>query len=204
MADVIYNSLKKRLMDGSIDFDADTIKVALVTSLYSPDQDNDDLWGAGMSAWAASTAYSVGDIVVPTTANGYYYECTVAGTSDTAEPTWPTTIGNTVADGGATWQCKAARPSEYEVSGTGYTAGGAALANKTVTQDNTDNEGVFDADDVTWSTSTITARGAVLYKDGGSAATRYLICYIDFGADKSSEAADFTLQWNAEGILNIN
>ena len=49
-----------------------------------------------------------------------------------------------------------------EVSGTGYTAGGATLAGAAVTQDNTDNEGMFDATDVTWGSSTITARGAVI------------------------------------------
>lgn len=91
-----------------------------------------------------------------------------------------------------------------EVTGTGYTAGGATLANKTVTADNTDNEGVFDADDVTWASSTITARGAVLYKDTGTASTSPVICYIDFGSDQSSSAGDFTIQWNAEGILNLN
>ncbi len=37
-----------------------------------------------------------------------------------------------------------------EVTGTGYTAGRATLANKSVSADNTDNEGVLDADDVTW------------------------------------------------------
>ena len=90
-----------------------------------------------------------------------------------------------------------------EVSGTGYSAGGAALASKVVSVDNTDNEGVFDAADVTWTTSTITARGAVLYKDTGSAATSKLICYVDFGSDKSSSAGDFTIQWASEGILNL-
>lgn len=92
-----------------------------------------------------------------------------------------------------------------EVSGTGYTAGGSALANKAVTADNTDNEGVFDADDVVWTTSTITARGAVLYKKRGGASTAdELIAYIDFGADKISTAGSFTIAWNAEGILNLN
>lgn len=92
-----------------------------------------------------------------------------------------------------------------EVSGTGYSAGGAALAGKAVTVDNTDNEGVFDANDLTWSTSTITARGAVLYKArGGASSADELICYIDFGSDKSSTAGNFTLQWAAEGILNLN
>ena len=91
-----------------------------------------------------------------------------------------------------------------EVSGTGYTAGGATIAGAAVTQDNTDNEGVFDATDVTWGSSTITARGAVIYKSTGVDATSPLICYIDFGSDKSSNNGDFTIQWNAEGILNLN
>lgn len=92
-----------------------------------------------------------------------------------------------------------------EVSGTGYTAGGSALAGKAVTADNTDNEGVFDANDVSWSTSTITARGAVLYKArGGASSADELICYIDFGSDKISTAGTFTIAWNAEGIVNLN
>jgi len=90
-----------------------------------------------------------------------------------------------------------------EVSGTGYTAGGKALTTTSVTQDNTDDEGVFDADDVTWSSSTITARGAVLYKDTGAASTSPLICYFDFTSDQSSSNGDFTIQWNAEGIINL-
>lgn len=91
-----------------------------------------------------------------------------------------------------------------EVSGTGYSAGGSALAGKTVTADNTDNEGVFDANDVSWSTSTITARGAVLYKArGGASSADELICYLDFGSDKISTAGTFTIAWNAEGILNL-
>lgn len=92
-----------------------------------------------------------------------------------------------------------------EVSGTGYSAGGEALANKAVSVDNTDNEGVFDADDLTWSTATITARGAVLYKSrGGASSADELICYIDFGSDIVSTGSDFTITWNAEGIINLN
>jgi hypothetical protein len=90
-----------------------------------------------------------------------------------------------------------------EVVGTGYTAGGAALANKTVTIDNTDDEGVFDADDTSWATSTITARGAVIYKDTGTPSTSPLMCYFDFGADKSSSGGTFQITWHSEGIINI-
>lgn len=92
-----------------------------------------------------------------------------------------------------------------EVAGTGYSAGGAALANVVVSVDNTDNEGVLDADDVTWASSTITARGAVLYvARGGASSADELIGYIDFATDKSSTGGSFTIAWNAEGILNIN
>lgn len=140
MADVIYNNFKKLIMNGGIDLDTDTIKVALVTSSYTPDQD----------------------------AHDFFDDVT------------------------------------NEVSGTGYTAGGESLANKAVTADNTDNEGVFDADDVAWTTSTITARAAVVYKSTGTASTSALICYVDFGSDKVSTAGTFTIAWNSEGILNLN
>jgi hypothetical protein len=91
-----------------------------------------------------------------------------------------------------------------EVSGTGYTAGGAALANKAVTQDDTNDLGKFDADDVTWANSTITARYAVVYKaTGGAASTDPLIKVFDFGTDKASVGAAFTLQFHADGVLQF-
>jgi hypothetical protein len=65
--------------------------------------------------------------------------------------------------------------SANEISGTGYTAGGAALANKTVTQDDVNDKAKWDADDVSWQNSTITARFAVLYD-----ANNNLIACIDF------------------------
>ncbi len=69
----------------------------------------------GYSAWQPGRAYRVGECVVPnydplTRKNLYVawkYECTVAGTSDSAQPVWPTTIDATVTDGGVTWTCKA-------------------------------------------------------------------------------------------------
>lgn len=137
MADLIYTSFKKDIMNGNIDLDTDTIKVMLVTSSYT-----------------ASAAHDKRDDITS------------------------------------------------EVTGTGYTAGGATLANKTVT--NVSTAGVFDADDVAWSTSTITARGAVLYKSrGGASSADELICYLDFGSDKISTAGSFTIAWNASGILNL-
>ena len=56
--------------------------------------------------WEATTVYGLGQKVVPTTLNGYVYEVTVAGTSDSGEPTWPTTLGNTVTDDSVTWRAE--------------------------------------------------------------------------------------------------
>jgi len=63
------------------------------------------------TAWVADTVTAVGDVVVPTAGkeNGFRYECTVAAgdkkTHATTEPTWPTTVGDTVVDDQVTWIC---------------------------------------------------------------------------------------------------
>lgn len=90
-----------------------------------------------------------------------------------------------------------------EVVGTGYTAGGATVASKTVTYDTATNTLTLDAADVSWAASTITARYLVFYVDTGSAATSPLISYVDFGADVSTTAATFTYQIAAAGIATI-
>ena len=56
-----------------------------------------------LTKWAASTAFALGAIVQPLTAqnNGLIYEVTTAGTSGSSEPTWPSS--GTVTDGGVTW-----------------------------------------------------------------------------------------------------
>lgn len=69
---------------------------------------------SGADVWQASTAYAVGDLAEPTTPNGFAFRTTVAGTTGSSEPTWPTTNGNTVTDGGVTWEAETA----YESGGT--------------------------------------------------------------------------------------
>ena len=90
-----------------------------------------------------------------------------------------------------------------EVSGTGYTAGGMDLGTITVTQDDTNNRALWDATDPVWSGATITARGAVIYKKVGTAATDRLLMYLDFGSDVSSTAAAFTIALNSAGFLAV-
>lgn len=182
-----YGNGLKAFLAGDIDFDADTIKGALVQAAYTPSQAH-DFWndvsgneasGTGYtaggqalttaavsltddsaaSAWQASTAYSVGDIVRPTVANGHIYKCIVAGTSGASEPTWPTTADLQVVDNTVTWR---------EV-GTGFI--------------------IIDSDQVQWTITDpggLTARYLVIYKDTGTPSTSPLILYVDFEGDETA------------------
>ena len=77
-----------------------------------------------------------------------------------------------------------------EVSGTGYTAGGNTLTVVAPTTSGT--TAYLDFADTTWATATITARGALIYQSGG---TNPAVAVLDFGADKTSTAGDFTIQF---------
>lgn len=89
-----------------------------------------------------------------------------------------------------------------EVVGTGYTAGGATLGSTVVAYTAGTNTCNFDGADTVWPSSTITARYAVVYDSTpGSDATRPLICWIDFGADVSSSGGNFSIAWDALGII---
>jgi len=76
-------------------------------------------------------------------------------------------------------------------NGNGYTTGGAALTNVTPTSSGT--TAFTDFDDVTFSSSTITARGALIYND--TEAGDPAVVVLDFGSDKSSTSGDFTIQF---------
>lgn len=59
------------------------------------------------TVWAAATEYDEGDLIVPTTTNGFAYvvdSITGDGVSGSSEPSFPTTIGNTVVDNEVTWK----------------------------------------------------------------------------------------------------
>lgn len=91
-----------------------------------------------------------------------------------------------------------------EVSGTGYTAGGATLSSVTWAYTSGTNVWKFDAADVSWTGSTITARYAVIYVDtAGASSTDPLIAYIDFGADISTTTGTFNIVFDAAGIFTI-
>jgi PKD repeat protein len=90
-----------------------------------------------------------------------------------------------------------------EITGTGYTTGGASLTNKTLAYDGV-SKIVADADDVVWLNSTITARYAIIYDDTPATdAQKPLLVLIDFGSDISSSNGSFTISFAAEGIFSL-
>lgn len=92
-----------------------------------------------------------------------------------------------------------------EVSGNGYTAGGEALASKSVVVDG-GGDVTFDAADVTWIQGAVgftNARILVLYKDTGVAATSPLIGFHDYGSSQENDNNTFINVWGANGILRI-
>lgn len=92
--------------------------------------------------------------------------------------------------------------SSHEITGNNYTSPGASLSSKTVTTSSLAT--TFDADDVTWSNSSITAYYAILYDNTSSdSSMKKLLTYTDFGGSKVSDGGDFTIQWNSSGIFTI-
>lgn len=89
-----------------------------------------------------------------------------------------------------------------EVSGAGYTAGGTLLLG-TAFSDSPAGTLKYDATDTSWASSTITnARCALLYAD--ALAGNNAFCLVNFGADYSTVAGTFTIQWAAGGIFTID
>ena len=82
-----------------------------------------------------------------------------------------------------------------EVSGTNYTAGGGTLTPVDPTSSGT--TALLDFVDETWSSATITARGALIYNTTPNTTsislTNPAVIVLDFGGDKTSTAGDFTV-----------
>jgi hypothetical protein len=94
-----------------------------------------------------------------------------------------------------------------ELTGTGYTAAGAALANPTITYTAGTNKLKLDADDASWASSSITlpVNGSAIVYDAspGTDATRPLVCYQTTDAQVASTKGTFTVAWHADGIVEI-
>ena len=85
-----------------------------------------------------------------------------------------------------------------EVSGTGYSAGGSALTRVDPTSSGT--TAFTDFADLTFSTATITANGALIYNDDASNDAAVIV--LAFGGDKTSTAGDFTIQFPTADASN--
>lgn len=202
MPGYVYGPFLSKALNKEIDVDSDTIKAMLVTSSYTysaahayKSSITNEVTGTGYTAggvtvtlaqgyvaansWtvsrANSTAYVAQQIVRPATGNGFVYQALTSGTSGGSVPTYPTTIGGTVTDGGVTWLCVGTGVVQVTMSGT-----------------------------AAWASSTIIARGVVFYDSSpASDATRPLICFVDLGGDVSSTNAAWTYTPDATGIVNV-
>jgi hypothetical protein len=89
-----------------------------------------------------------------------------------------------------------------EVSGSGYTAGGGTLTR--VDPSTSGTTALTDFADLTFSSATVTARGALIYNTttGSGSGTTDTVVVLDFGSDKTSTAGDFTIQFPAADASN--
>ena len=85
-----------------------------------------------------------------------------------------------------------------EVSGAGYTAGGNTLS-ITTNPTSTGTTAFLSFATTTWTTATITARGALIYQAGGSTPA---VAVLDFGSDKGSSAGDFQITFPTADATN--
>ena len=85
-----------------------------------------------------------------------------------------------------------------EVTGTGYTAGGNTLTR--IDPASSGTTAFTDFADTTWASSTITARGAMIYND--TAAGNPAVVILDFGSDKTSTNGDFTVVFPTADATN--
>lgn len=98
-------------------------------------------------------------------------------------------------------------PGTNEQSGGTYVR--KALANESVTEDDTNNIAKFDADDVTWTALSVTSgnvTAAVVYKYNAADASAELVAWIDTMTPAlpfTPNGGDWTIQWHANGIFYL-
>ena len=89
-----------------------------------------------------------------------------------------------------------------EVTGSGYSAGGGTLTR--VDPSTSGTTALTDFADLTFTSATVTARGALIYNTttGSGSGTTDTVVVLDFGADKTSTAGDFTIQFPTADASN--
>lgn len=172
-----YDPFFYNLGESVFDLSADTLKLALLSDTYIP--------CPTYGARAGLLNYAQGDVVFETAYNCFFV-CSVGGLSSLGAPLFEVTPGAETVDGAVTWvSCGLAPPSAHEVladvsgseiTGAGYTAGGATASH---THTLAGRRAVLTVPEVLWSASTITAKYGVLYKSGTvGSLTNPLVGYI--------------------------
>jgi hypothetical protein len=119
------------------------------------------------------------------------------GLSNAAGPVTLSTAGVSTAALWTDWKSNVAA----EISGTGYSAGGATVSSPTFAAGGSNNSVATwtSASNPTWASATFTANQAVFYES--SAATYQLICFWDFGGAITVTSGTFTLTISGSGLL---
>lgn len=192
-----YN-MQRHFISNLIDSNT-VIRCVLLNNSYIPRQNRHDCFSAPV--WESGKNYNPGDYIKSTTPNGHLYLCIDSGFSDSSEPGWPTTDGTTISDNGAEWECiENGDIGYYEISGTGYSAGGKDITGRSLSF--ADGSTYFDGSDLVWQSATFTASFAVVYDDTpGDDEAKKLIGYIDFGGERPVSSGDFKISWHTDGIL---
>lgn len=88
-----------------------------------------------------------------------------------------------------------------QITGTGYTAGGATVSSPTFTAGGSNNSVATwtSSTNPNWTSASFTANQAVFYES--SASTNQLICFWDFGGAVTVTSGTFTLSINGSGLL---
>ena len=179
----LSNHYHYQLMKKAIDLSADVLKIILMSDIFVFDKDaHATLADITEATWAASTAYSLDDIVISTTPNGHKYKVTTAGTSGSSEPAWPTGTGETVNDETVVWTEIGADDQLPTLHG--YTQNNKTLDNKVLSEDDVNDKGKMICDDVSWTASggSIGPTGAAIIYDATTADDTVIGC-VDYGTD---------------------
>ena len=92
-----------------------------------------------------------------------------------------------------------------ECDGAGYSR--QALANKTVTRDDTNDLAVFDADDESFGSigaSTRNVQGVLIYLHVTNDADSVPLFWLEFSTSKVPDGSDFTVRWSASGLTTCS
>lgn len=201
-----YRQALSKALNKEWDWDTDAITLTLHTATYTPNLDthayvsdltNELAAGSGYStggivlgscarvttaanSWATqranTTAYAVGDVVRPSTGNGFLYRCAVAGTSAGSPPTFGTVLGRETADNTVIWENV-----------------GSGIIQMTCAN------GVFNSP---FSAGPF-RYAAVSDRTPGTAATQPLIGLIDFGSNQTGGGGALNVNFNTNGALLI-